>query len=129
MANPQIVYNSVPLSFTYPPVNKPGAAFMRDPQREDTVSTEGDVQSVWWRTDEFFTLDMQIVPNDDLPLWEAFIEWAEQGKQFTYFPDAEVPDSTVFILERQAWNPVLAFKGHSKFTLKFRKVVADDIGS
>lgn len=129
MLVPKIIYypgtpsDPVTLNFSFPPVQKPGAAHQRSATRHDTVSSDGSaVQSITERIELFRTLQMDTVPNEDLPAWEAFIDYALTGGQFDYYPDAS-DDLTydIYTLADTDWNPAYAMRGYSKFKLKLRK--------
>jgi hypothetical protein len=122
MAYPQISYDDKILLFTYPDVNKPGAD-ARIVDREDTLSQNLVQQSMYYSTDIVKTLQMDFVPMADLPDWEAFFEWAEQGKPFAYFPDSALTDNTTYLLVDKNWQPMKAFPGMAKFTIKMREQV------
>jgi hypothetical protein len=119
---PKIVYGSSTLTFTYPPVNKPGGSLDREATREDSITLTGLKQSIFVRTDLYWNLQMDFVPIADLPNWEAFIDYALQGNQFDYYPDATLGSHITYTLDDQTWAPKRAFMGFGKFSLRFRKV-------
>lgn len=124
MAYPQITYNNGAdqvLSFTYPPVSKPGSDD-RDADRQDSVSASGLVQSVVTNVAVFKNLQMDFVPVEDLPAWEQFIDYAIAGGTFKFFPDADQPGNNTYRLEDTKWSPKRAFFGMAKFALRLRKV-------
>lgn len=128
MANipiPRIVYGSTTLTFSLPPVNKPGADDL-EAQRNDSISLSGLKQSVYWRTDTFKNLEMAAVPQADLPAWRDFMAYAITGGEFSYYPDATLAGFTVYTLEDKNWKPTRAYFGHAKFTLRFRRVIGPD---
>jgi hypothetical protein len=130
MAYPKIVYNGRNLNFTYPPVQKAGAhdsnSDPRTAERSDTVTTSGQKQTIFKRTDHFRILQMDFVPMEDLIYWAAFIEWAIAGNNFAYYPDASLSAFDTWTLEDTDWNPKLNFgavpHGVAKFSLKLRRV-------
>jgi len=138
---PKIIYNpgggNVTLTFTFPPINKPGAMERSvdggaaggggSPTRIDSVTLSGLVQSVWFRTDWFKTIQMEYVPLVDAPRWKTFFDYAMTGGQFDYYPDATTSVVQTMILEDTDWNPEFAFKapdptygGFMKFSMKMR---------
>jgi len=138
---PKIIYNpgsgNVTLTFTFPPINKPGAMERSvdgssvggggNPTRTDSVTLAGGVQSCWFRTDWFKTIEVAYVPHVDAPAWKAFMDYAMTGGQFDYYPDATTAVVQTMILEDTDWNPSFSFKapdpsygGFDKFTVKMR---------
>src|SRR5678815_3558769 len=93
---PKIVYDAgsgpVTLAFTFPPVEKAGAdgagADEYSAIREDSVTESGLVQSVVHRIENFRTLNMTYVPDDDILDWAAFLQFSLQGFTFSYYPDS-----------------------------------------
>jgi hypothetical protein len=122
MLLPKIIYNSTTLTFSYPPVQKPGTPEL-ETSREDSITLTGVKQSIHVRTDTFFTLQMDSVPQADLTNWAAFMAWALQGNSFDYYPDATSGTHTAYTLEDTDWLPKRAFFGYVKFSLRFRKFV------
>src|SRR5882724_4196130 len=97
MAYPKIIYapsaGPTVLAFTYPNVGKPespdtGAGDEMDAVRHDTITCSGLKQSILERIDVFKTLQMDNVPMADLAAWRTFLNYALQGGQFDYYPDA-----------------------------------------
>lgn len=92
MINPQITYTDgispATLAFVYPPTNKP--AYMGKAQRADVFSTAGVRQTTTLRTDVQFPMSVAVIQDngDDLTAWIRFVQWAEAGGAFTYYPDA-----------------------------------------
>lgn len=120
------------LSFTYPPVEKPG---INDAEAVGGVSftLSGKRQVMWIRSDSFLRLSMKFVPQADLPNWDTFLQYALQGGSFLYYPDATATAYDEYWLEDPggsarnekgilAWNPTYAFRGVSEFELVLRKV-------
>lgn len=109
------------LNFSFPPVQKPGTDDL-EALREDSLSLTGLRQSIWVRTDDFLTLQMDYVPMADLPNWKAFFQYAVQGGQFDYYPDATSSDHAAYELEDVKWNPRFTFRNYAKFSFRMRKV-------
>ena len=124
---PKIIYNSVTLDFTYPPVQKPGPQDGTSDERKregsDSITMSGLTQSVTWRVDRFRILQMDNVPMEDLPNWAAFIDYAITGAPFDYYPDTTLSDFETWTLEDTEWAPKYNSRGLAKFTLKMRKLV------
>jgi len=138
---PKIIYNpgtgNVTLTFSFPPINKPGAMERStdggsaggggNPSRIDSVTLSGIVQSCWFRTDWFKTIEVSYVPHVDSGNWKVFMDYAMTGGQFDYYPDATLAVFQTMILEDTDWNPEFSFKapdatygGFDKFTMKMR---------
>jgi hypothetical protein len=127
LAIPKIVYTlvsgAVTLNFTYPPVQKAGTNDL-SAQRADAISLSGRKQTWWTRTDEFFILTMEYADiASDMPLWDAFIQYALMGGTFDYYPDATLLTFSTFTLEDTDFNPKFNFRSIAKFTLKLREYV------
>jgi hypothetical protein len=122
VANPKIVYNSVTLNFSYPPRQVPN--YDKETVRHINVASSGKVEQVYERTDAFLEIAVEDIPDPDAAAWSAFLDWANQGLTFNYYPDASAPGFTTYTLEtlkvKLAWkSPGLWTVG----TLKFRTVV------
>jgi hypothetical protein len=125
---PKITYDpgsgAVDLLFSWPPVSKP-AALERQAVRHDSDTISGIRQSFLERIDQFWTLQMDYVPQEDQTAWAAFLDYALTGGQFTYYPDqTDLGTSTLYTLDDQDWTPDYAFRDFDKFKLRFRKVIA-----
>ncbi|HWR36366.1 MAG TPA: hypothetical protein VN622_10905 [Clostridia bacterium] len=129
MKVPKITYNDgapQTLTFTYPPVQKPGAE-AREALRHDTYATAGVGQHITERVDRFRSLQIDFVPAADIPAWERFIDFAILGNVFRYYPDSTSAEYTDYTLEDTGWDPKFAYRGGGgfyKFTLKLRKFVS-----
>lgn len=69
-------------------------------------------------------IGMTVIPDSDAAAWAAFLDWAEQGKEFDYYPDASSSSHSTCTLEDTASE--LAWKAPGVWaggTLKFRVVV------
>ena len=123
MAFPKIIFNGTTLAFSFPPVQKSGT-LDREIDRRDSIALSGVKQSIFVRSDKFFPLQMDYVDiAGDLPAWDAFLDYAETGATFDYYPDADVDAFTTYTLEDTSFNPAFAFFGTAKFKLKFRRAV------
>jgi hypothetical protein len=135
---PQITYPaSAPVttvSFTLPPLKKPGPYGVMDQEGVGTASitVSGKRQVMWWRTDQFFHL-MITAPWADMAMWQAFIDYALQGGSFLYYPDRTGTAYDEYTIEDSggsarasqpidAWNPVMNDRQHVEFELVLRKV-------
>ena len=113
------------LNFTYPPINKAGAADL-EAVRHDTISISGLKQTITERIDEFLPLQIDFVPLADLPAWTDFMHWALAGGLFLYYADHTSVHAWVYTLEDTTWQPKRNFFGISKFALRMRKVYGPD---
>jgi len=89
---PQIIYDPgsgpITLPFVMPPIQKPGD-HDRVAVRQDSMTIYGERQSMWQRTDQYLTLNMEwVFQGSDLIAWMEFIDLALLGGSFQYFPDA-----------------------------------------
>jgi hypothetical protein len=125
---PQIIYNGTILSFTFPPVSKPGPQDGTSDERNrvgaDSITSSGLKQSITERVEIFRELEMEFVPFTDMAAWAAFIDWAIQGNPFDYYPDVTLSAFDSWTLEDTNWPPKFNFRGFAKFTLKMRKLVS-----
>jgi hypothetical protein len=127
MAYPKITWNDGinppgTVLFQLPPTSKPFKSLTAT--RTDVYSTAGVKQSVWLRTDRLMPILMNYVQvGDDIAAFDAFMEWALEGGQFNWFPDADIDNSFLYTLEDTTWKPEFAILQYYKFTLNFRKVV------
>ena len=140
---PKILYPAVAtspttqttLTFTLPPVKKPGPYPVQDQEGVGAVSlaVSGLRQVMWYRTDQFFHLVMDDVPWADMAAWQTFVQYAIQGGSFLYYPDSTGTAYDEYTLEDSggsarsqvaldAWNPKMGDRQHGQFELVFRKV-------
>ncbi len=121
---PKIVWNpgtgAITLSFTYPPVQKPGADPM-SAKRNDVKSGGGLLQSNFEYMEVFRTLQMDYAPMDGLTGWSSFMYWALSGGAFDYYPDATSGAHDTWTLADTDWTPAYNFRTMSKFKFKMRK--------
>ncbi len=127
MAYPQITYYSgstlVTLAFTYPPRNV--AAYNSVATRHDNISSSGVRESILERIDNFLEIDMQtVLLGSDIEDWNAFMQYALAGNQFSYYPDASQSAFTSYWLEDTTWNAAYKAPGLYSFKLRFRQVIA-----
>ncbi len=127
MAWPQITYavgGSVStLPFTYPPTQV--AAYNSVATRHDNISSSGVRESILERIDSFLEITMAaVLSGADVQSWNAFMQYALAGNQFSYYPDASQSSFTNYWLEGTTWQPAYRAPGLYKFKLKFRQVVA-----
>lgn len=87
--------------------------------RHDSITTSGIKQSVTERVDHFAELSFEDIPLSDLASWKALYDWALEGNQITYYPDAT--DSLTYIdytLEDMKFAP--KWKSYKNFSLTMR---------
>lgn len=126
MAYPAITYYSgstlVRLTFTYPPRNV--AAYNSVATRHDNISSSGVRESILERIDNFLEIEMQTVLTPaDVANWNALMQYALQGGQFSFYPDASQTAFTNYWLEDTTWKAGYKAPGIYSFKLKFRQVV------
>ncbi|PYV20981.1 MAG: hypothetical protein DMG24_20965 [Acidobacteria bacterium] len=127
MANPQIVYNpgagNITLSFERQPRRVP--AYQKVATRHDNIATSGVREAVVERVDQFLAFEMEHVGTGlDVTAWANFMDYALQGGQFSYYPDASQSSFTNYWLEDTDWMAEYKGVGRYTFKLKFRQVVA-----
>lgn len=124
------------LAFTLPNVKKPGPYPIADQEGVGvaTISVSGKRQVMWYRTDQFYHLNMELVPWADQAAWQAFIQFAVQGGSFLLYPDASLTAYDEYWLEDpggsvrnnnlalSAWNPTMLEQKAAQFELILRKV-------
>jgi hypothetical protein len=126
MSYPQITYYSgstlVTLSFSYPP--RAVAAYNSVATRHDNISSSGVRESILERIDNFLEIEMQaVLAAADVASWNAFMQYALQGGQFSYYPDASQSTFTNYWLEDTTWKAGYKAPGIYSFKVKFRQVV------
>jgi hypothetical protein len=125
---PKFAYQAIPgtvvdLIPTYPPNDKPGFDTL-EATRHDSITSNGEKQSIFERIDQFLMLNFKTVPSADLSAWSAFLTYALTGANFTYFPDSTI--ETVFqeyTLEDTKITPKRVAPGVYTFTLNMRLYV------
>ncbi len=122
MSFPKIVFNAVTLQFSYPGRNAPD----RDSKatRQINTASSGVTEQIFERRDTFLEFDMDVIPDADAAAWNAFLDWADQGNQFDYYPDAAVASFTAYTLENNDLK--LKYRSPGTWSLPgiiFRKVV------
>lgn len=126
MAYPQITYYSgstlVTLPFTYPPRNV--AAYNSVATRHDNISSSGVRESILERIDNFLEIEMEtVLSGADVQNWNEFMQYALEGNQFSYYPDASLGSYVNYWLDDSSWNAAYRAPGLYSFKLKFRQVV------
>ncbi len=127
MAYPKITWNDGAgnigtVLFQLPPTSKPYKSYAAT--RTDTLSTSGVKQSVWLRTDSLMPLVMEYVQiGDDVEAFDTFMQYALQGGEFNFFPDADIDESDVYTLDDTSWKPEFALFQYFKFVLNCRKAI------
>jgi hypothetical protein len=129
------------LTFTYPPIQKPGPYGVMDQEAVGSVSISmsGKRQVMYLRTDQFFHLIFNsTVPWADMTNWQTFIQYAIQGGSFLYYPDHTGTAYDEYTLDdaggsprnpttanyaTPAWNPTMGDRQMSSFQLVLRKVI------
>ena len=139
---PKIVYPAsggtpTTVNFTYPPTTKAAAYPVIDHEAVGvaTVTISGKRQVWFLRSDNLMRVTLENVPWSDMPTWEAFVLYAQQGGSFLYYPDGTGTAYDEFWLEDtggsgrsqtpiMSWNPtgVKDAKMLAAFELTFRKV-------
>jgi hypothetical protein len=76
--------------------------------------------------DKIKTLQMESIPWADLPAWEQFLDFAIEGGELAYYPDADLPQFDTRELVDASVSPKYAVRGLSKLTLKLRLVPGGD---
>lgn len=128
------------LQFTYPPINKPGPYGVMDQEAVGSISItlSGKRQVMFLRTDQFFHLIFDsTVPWADMAAWQTFMQYAQPGGSFLYYPDAGGTAYDEYVIEdgggsprnyttanisTPAWNPTMGSRQMSSFELVLRKV-------
>jgi hypothetical protein len=126
MGYPAITYYSgstlVTLPFTYPP--RSVAAYNSVATRHDNISSSGVRESILERIDNFLEIEMQtVLAGADVASWNAFVQYALQGGQFSYYPNASESAFTNYWLEGTTWKAGYKAPGMYSFKMKFRQVV------
>lgn len=103
MAYPKIVYPSgggTTLTFQVPPRFVPSWA--KAAIRTDSISTAGVKQVILQRIEDFLEFTMEwIAAGSDRDAWKSFLDYALQGGNFDYYPDASQGGHTTYTLENQ----------------------------
>jgi len=102
MANPKIVYDPgtgpVTLNFQYPPRHVP--AYHYEAVRHDNLSSAGLRESIVERIDQFLDLEMEwVLSGTDVQCWAAFVQFALNGGQFSFYTDSSQPAFANYWLE------------------------------
>jgi hypothetical protein len=126
MAFPKIIYDpgsgAVTLQFLRP--NRRVSAGNLEALRHDNIASSGVKEAVHERTDEFLEFEMEWVGiGADEAAWRAFMDFALQGGEFDYYPDADLGSSAAYTLEDHAYNSAWKTPGQYTFKTKFRKKV------
>jgi hypothetical protein len=126
MAYPKITYTIgsavTTLAFTYPPTQV--AAYNAAATRHDNLSSSGVRESILERIDNFLEISMAaVLSGTDVQNWNSLMQYALQGGQFSYYPDASQSGFTNYLLEGTTWQAAYRAPGLYKFKLKFRQVV------
>jgi len=128
LAIPKIVYTPVgrispsTFNFSRPPRNV--AAYNRRATRHDNLSTAGVKEVIVERVDNFLEITMEWVSiGADVNGWDAFMQNALLGVQFSYYPDGTQSAYTNYTLEDTDWVPAYRTPGQYSFKVVFRQVI------
>ena len=128
------------LAFTFPPTGKPGPYGVMDQEAVGSVmiSISGKRQVMYLRTDQFFRLTFDSsVPWALMAAWQTFIDYANQGGSFLYYPDSlgtafdeywledaggSARNQTSANASTPVWSPTMGAHQLSSFELTLRKV-------
>lgn len=93
--------------------------------RDDNIASSGVQETIYQRTDIFLTFTMEYVNSStDVTSWQTFIESAEQGLPFDYYPDSSSGTFVTYFLVGTNWTAKYKQLGMYTFDVKFRKRVA-----
>lgn len=128
LAIPKVVYTPIggigPSTFTFARQPRQVAAYNRRATRHDNISTAGVKEVVVERVDNFLEITMEwVTTGNDVNGWDAFMQNALQGVQFSYYPDGNQAAYTNYTLEDTNWRPDYKTPGQYAFRLVFRQVV------
>ncbi len=104
------------LLFDYPPRNQPYDE--RVAVRHDNISSAGVRESIYERTDTYLNLEIEYSKTANMAQWDSFIQYAEQGGSFDFYPDSTLGASTQYLLEGTSWTA--AYKQIGMFTFTVR---------
>lgn len=106
---------------TYPNMQKP---YIDDfePIRHDSITSSGIRQSMVERVDRIKHVNFEFVPWSELPSWEAFLSYAVQGGDFSYFPDSIATAFQTWQLVDDKVSPTFVCIGFSKISFSLRLV-------
>jgi hypothetical protein len=105
---------------SYPAVGKL-LANQRTVLRHDSITSSGIKQSIVERTDQFNPLVFTFVPQADIPQWVTFMNYAQNGGAFTYYPDStNFLSHTDYSLDDMDWSPKRTAFGHATFSIDMR---------
>jgi hypothetical protein len=104
------------LLFDYPPVNVPYDD--RASIRHDNAASSGVREFIYERTDVFLDLEIANMLLATAATWDSFIQSAEQGIPFDYYPDHMSGTHDTYTLEGTTWKP--EFKYLATFTFKLQ---------
>lgn len=128
MAYPKITYTQGGTAQTLnfkrtPPRNLP--AFVMQAVRHDNVASSGVREAVLERIDNFLEFSLEwIDAGADVAAWNAFLQFALAGGQFSYYPDSSLFTFTNYWLEDT--SQVAEHRSPGEYTfkkLRFRQVV------
>lgn len=120
---PKIVYpsgGSNTLTFTRQPRMVPFD--VRKAVRHDNDASSGVRESIYERTDVFLTFTMEYVNiGSDVAAWDTFIQSAEQGIPFDYYPDQTLGSFVTYTLAATDWTAKYKQLGIYTFDMNLRK--------
>jgi hypothetical protein len=122
---PKIIYDpgtgATTLTPTYPNIQKP---YMDNFEavRHDSITSDGNRQSITERVDRVRPVNFEFVPWTDLAMWDAFFSYAIQGGTFQYYPDGTATAFATWQLVDDKIAPAFVAFGLSKFSMSMRLV-------
>ena len=122
---PRFVYDpgtgAVSFTPTYPNMQKPGKDNF-EAVRHDSTTSSGIRQSMLERVDRIKPVNFEFVPWSDLSSWEAFLSYAVQGGDFSYYPDSTLTAFQTFQLVEDKVSSSFVCFGFDKITFNLRLV-------
>lgn len=85
---PKLIYNSITLSFTYPPEGDPFNEVVKTSAKV-TYSSSGVQQTQFYFNEEIIKVKFKLLTKTQLDALRTFYkDWGSRGKTFDYYPHA-----------------------------------------
>jgi len=124
---PKIIYNSITLSFTYPPEKDPVNEQIKTAAKV-TTSSSGIDQTQFFYNEEIFKMKFKLLTKTQLDALRTFyLDWGSRGKEFDYYTSASEASFETYTLNKLLFDVNrIAPRGNGDFwyelTLEIRRV-------
>lgn len=98
-------------------------AYVREMSRHKNISSAGVLETIYEHTENFIDLDLDFVSiGADVANWDTFVQFAERGGIFSFYPDSTVGGGGAGFTNYTLWddNWTAAYKAPQLYSFKMK---------